>query len=1104
MSEHSLDALVQRMQGKSVTHGWDAVVSMNRAKVNQLLEQQYIQQFNLNSFLKRLHALVPLDPDGHYGLDITGLLLSKPLLSFENASLNDSRARLSMNVVSGMIGRKLLRAPQRIVSSFAVTEAHGFSVVMDIDLEAVIGSVDKHGEVILDLSNAYDFSCDIVEAPLEQLALGRFFGDLFSRLPASSRVYRLGMLDFDPDDKLAPRNFEVRTQAAPGGRDKHSDNYREGAVVLFVRTRSSNHDGITPGDESGFPYLIPDDRDATSGKPLFSGSLVLASRVVFDQFIHAYVVGHVGRGLILERISDSDLIARGYQARAGGWVIDNMNPWEPGAGENWSMRNNEPLDFKFASDESGAAPMSLTVAAGGVLKLVWRSVNTFSFKFHRQVARADYSENADVRFTHELEFVLKAEVDPQTSVVTFVAAEGSSRSCTSQKMGGDMEYRPFLRGECEARVNAMLDLLHQQLLRIEMVELDLFALNHLLFPEQNALLLTHGVLPGDLALFGHIDPRHTAFSVEPTFVNVEAAAKQSFETLSTRIDSGAAAVTWSVRGIDASVSAGTIDQNGLFTAPPRSQMQGQAVRCVVTASQPDPDTGETLSASALVVVVGEGTVVMPSMVTLDLRLPEPVELRASALDDGVLNWRLVSGPGSLQGNGERATYTPPDDVDEVMDSALIEVLNSKSGGRAFATVLLSKTIFGLNVIPSFHPGVPPKGAVQIRVQSADVPAEDVQWSVSAGEGTVNPATGEFTAPDRINMPYSVVQAAYSDGFYTQRGFSVVFQSEYASEARWQQLQVFELKADSSLNLFANGQQQVSVRIEVEPMDVDGQPVAVSDSELNSIQLVDAVTREPLAQVDAQGVPEGQKIWASNVARNSFELHPGSRASEPPDPRLPRVRNLYVQTRADTSLKIAASLVRDDLVTFYSVEDNDSGDQTIEPKPIKPPTFSDDNYSFEATRVSGGPDDDYDMETVDFYILKLSHNGELLRFREIAFEQRSGTVQWESRQYQEDVASFTGYALHGDTELRFDSALHDYLVAADVEIDPEIMPGQGCPEGTLLISLHRIQYWLFDLMCEQTYAQPVIVKVLDEYGNQHRLSIHFASPMDRHKLVVQAL
>ena len=51
---YSLDELTDRMQGKSVTLGWDALVFMNRAKVNSLLEQQYITRFNRKSFLKRI------------------------------------------------------------------------------------------------------------------------------------------------------------------------------------------------------------------------------------------------------------------------------------------------------------------------------------------------------------------------------------------------------------------------------------------------------------------------------------------------------------------------------------------------------------------------------------------------------------------------------------------------------------------------------------------------------------------------------------------------------------------------------------------------------------------------------------------------------------------------------------------------------------------------------------------------------------------------------------------------------------------------------------------------------------------------------------------
>ena len=179
MSDNSLDSLLQRMQGKSVTLGWDAIVSMNRDKVNHLLEQQYIEQFNQNSFLKRIHGAVELDDNTT--LEMTGLLLSQPRLSFVNASLTNSRALLTMDIVSGMVAIKLdaAGAPSRILSSFAVTEQHQRTLTMDVTLEAVNGSVGVNGEVVLDLAEATNFSCNLVEETVPQMLVGTFFEKLF-------------------------------------------------------------------------------------------------------------------------------------------------------------------------------------------------------------------------------------------------------------------------------------------------------------------------------------------------------------------------------------------------------------------------------------------------------------------------------------------------------------------------------------------------------------------------------------------------------------------------------------------------------------------------------------------------------------------------------------------------------------------------------------------------------------------------------------------------------------------------------------------------------------------------------------------------------------
>lgn len=1103
MSDQSLNGLLSWMQGKSITRGWDAVVTMNRAKVNQLLEQQYITRFNQNSFLRRIHGTVALTTDGQEVLELTGLLLSHPRLSFETASLADSRAHLTMDIVSGMVAYKVkfTGMPERITSSFAVTEQHRFTLTMDVDLKAMIGAVDQEGQVVLDLADGYDFKCNLVDLPTGQSKLGEFFRALFQRQPASVRRYVLGMLDFDPDDKLAPRNFYVRTQAAPEAKNASSDSYGEGAVVLFVRTRESLYDGSIPDDESDFRYLIPDDREAGTGKPLYSGSLILASRAVFDWFIHGYLQTSIGHDLSLQRISDSDDLARGLRAGAGSWNLGNIDTWFSDGINHYTMKSVGEVRLSFSSTADGSLPFEVTTVDGGLLKFVWKGSKTFTCNFTKKVGQSEKGENADLRVTHGVEFYLKAAVDPETSVVVFERAPGGASDFSVRKLNGDIEFEPNIAQHVESMVRRMIETMQEKLQNLHLPELDLFAINHLLFPDQNALLLTSASMPGDLALFGHIDPKHTAIKLEPSIVHVLAGTTQQFAVLEQRFKGKAGKVTWSVRTIDGSRAQGEIDQNGSFTAPPRERMFGQAVRNVVTATLEDTGSGQVLTSSALVIVVAEAMVVTPSMATVEIDSvsPEPVALKVSTLNGGTMKWSLRQGPGSLQANGDQAVYTPPASIEQRMEVAYVEAEDTSTGAKVSTTVVLVRGFFSLEVSPAYHPGLAPGATTRMRLIDQSV-RDQVRWEVMAGEGTIDPATGEFTAPDAITMPYAVVTATEGEGSRAHRGYSIIYLSEYATEARWSSLRTFELKALSSSSLFWNGQQQVEVEIEVEPQPVDDIPVQVSETELNSIVLIDAHTFEPLPRVDQEGVPEGGG-WAYNEESNGFLFYPDSRKHKD-GTRGPgsRFQLRYIQTRAQSTKSIAAMLVRDDLIPFYSNQDANQVPVIIEPVPRKPPTFDKTNFEFESVRIEGEEENDYHLETVDYYVLRMKDGGQIIKLRHIEFEERSGMVQWESRQFEEDVVSFTGYALHGDAELRFDQGLYDHIPK---ERKPRLTlaPGHECPEGAVLISLHRTQYWFFNQACDRTYNNTVRLRVLDEYGNLHLIAVRFKTPTDRNELVV---
>ena len=136
---YSLAELTRHMSGKSITLGWDAVVFMGRAKVNSLLEQQYITRFNSKSFMKHINGEASMTPDGQEVLELSGLILSQPRLSFETASLRNSRATATMDIVSGSVSyvrKGSKETPGTVLYSYVVTAKQGCTLTMDIDLSA--------------------------------------------------------------------------------------------------------------------------------------------------------------------------------------------------------------------------------------------------------------------------------------------------------------------------------------------------------------------------------------------------------------------------------------------------------------------------------------------------------------------------------------------------------------------------------------------------------------------------------------------------------------------------------------------------------------------------------------------------------------------------------------------------------------------------------------------------------------------------------------------------------------------------------------------------------------------------------------------------------
>lgn len=1120
MTTYSLNALTNRMKGKSVTLGWDAVVFMNRAKVNSLLEQQYITRFKHDSFLKRIFGAPSMVPDDSEYLEMSGLILSHPRLSFEEASLRDSKVTATMDIVSGTVSyirKGSNQVPGAILYSYVVSANQGYTLTMNIDLAASRGTVNEQGRVIVDIGDGYNCRCNLVTEDRAQQTLGDFFKALFLEQKPEDRVYELGMLDLRDVDLLAPRSFQIRTMATDEGKNRASDDYGEGAVVLLVRTKGNPKEGDDPS-EGSLDYLIPDDRDSQTGKALYSGSLVLASRVVFDWYVREAIERQIGGNLRL-RSSESDHLSRKLSAIAGGFEIPGFRyVWQKTLISETSLSNSGPLIFKL-TDPSPENTLQVSANGDDGIELSLQGPRLMPFHLRMwQWAFGTDNWYWDAITTAHVHLKFSPVFSSLPNYVTFEQIadpiiEFNGIWDPNNELDNVGSY-PELPG----MLHAALQPAFLQALRVfrtlELPGLNALAISNVLFPERNALQLSEARLPGDLLMVGHIDPKETTFTLDPLLPVVKAGDKQKFEIR--QLGYRSSDVQWSVRSVDGSRGQGSIDSSGEYEAPEASRLEGSAIRNVVTATYTDSATGKEVTASALVVVVLTSVVVTPSMSLIPMSDRRDVRLKATSLGAGPFRWTPRSNVGSLQANGAEAVYTPPssDLPDGALEAVLIDVEDISTGEKAVATVLLRQGNFALNVSPALHPGLRPNGTALLKLPSPQRP-EQFTWEVVAGEGSIDGQTGLFTAPSTITLPYSVVKISYADEFFDHLGYSIIHLSEHARQSEWHSLDIFDFEISARPpTVYANGLQQAKVVVRVKPTG----DAELSESEYESIRLVTAEQKIPLPEVGEDGVPEGNK-WYYTETENNYDPYPHPALSQEVLPNRPKglmVKEFFVQCHKIEDLRVAAMLRSDNYETIYSNpgSEGEADRKVINLTAVEPPdagtigavvlTFGEPGGDW-PKRVEGDADDENDLTTLDYYYLKLLINQRQVAIKKVQFVGNSSMVKWESDTMLEDIHSITGYAVadekndQGKIILHTDEILKRRLIG-QLNAPEETVRNDDVPIGEVLFSLQRREYWRYDSYAKSDFDKALDVIVFDRYGNRHRVKIGFDGN-NRNKLAI---
>ena len=775
MSQMTVVELVESMIGKSLTCGWDAVTLYDQRKANELLHQLYIERFDTeNGYIEPL-SIVVCWGDGDQKEHIHNLKLSAPRLSFDSSKPElDPRARLTMNMVSGMIisTNKILGGPHYIERILQVLPIGGPTLWMDQPLTK--GNVNGLGDVVIDIDKADTFMADFVMGNFAQEDVGRRFKEYFTTLPPEQKKFSLGSISGSDSGVLTPKNFEIKVVKANALSVLGDVDYGDGAVMLFITLKDGTDGTSFPSSNS--TYLLPSDECGLR----YTGAMLLSSRVLFDIIMRSPAMVDIGHGIEFldytpENGGGSD-IAWSLKASSGGVSHKFVYNYKV-RDDDFAATFQTDLHVKFEADAGGKA---LTIKGGGE-RIEFILDKSYTLPFSR-VIRWDWPfgdewDYGDIVFICKHTVSFDVVLDKDTGRVSFKRDESSSSfdlSVTGFENLFDLVweginivslikefYKPKLEGILESLTTPVL---------------DTFILQNLLFPGHNALHLSEAFVPGDLAVFGQIDPVRTTTVLTPANSNIEAGSALQFFLTPLPDD-----VSWSVRDVDdISEKVGTISSGGLYLAPVQAELPAGLMTVIVTAV--GHIDGQPVKSSALVTVLNNSISVNPLYTSCNSK--GTTELSAESINGGTLEWiHLTPEWGStlteIAGKPNSRKYTAgfPSTPDTAFVMDRFEVKKTQNGkvSSAYIHVLIHDLPIGTPMWLS-EDSDPSSGTVQFELRGRNGPIEpnEVIWKMLGGVGYFDDKTGVYTEPSVIAPgSFAVVSGTVHGSFSSTHTYAAV-------------------------------------------------------------------------------------------------------------------------------------------------------------------------------------------------------------------------------------------------------------------------------------------------------------------------------------------
>lgn len=805
---YPLKDVLDKMAGKTVTHGWDAIVVYQRGQANNLLMQQHIRRFITGNSLPPLND--DIESSSATRLLTHNLTLSAPHLSFSKPGTGDPTAQVTMDFMKGMIvyKEKTVDDNYRIMKIEKITPLNSPFVAMDVPLLKAPGSVSDIGEVQLDIKEGEHFANNLVVNGMEKETISNFFKRKFDATPAEQRIYSLGTISNYEHEQFQPEEFVIRTIGAPNTESRGSQDEGDGAVVLFVQVK----DGNTEQGKTEADWLLADD---------YSSALVVSNYQLLDK---------------MARKQTQNMF--GYDIQFGDYSADT--------GEAGKIKVNNGLitkDFKFEMRDPFTGMLKGTFSQSIFADLHDRKIESVSvpfqirssytdekcdicyeYKFDSYVGTLYYEHemnssgynyvyssrgniehpevNTNGKYLLHLYFKAIYNAVINDGVISFIYSPDKSTYLVDMDenvcLSGCNNIEPdtvdnIVKDNKETIKNQILDDMKISAVNLRLHNVNTFTLRNLLFPGENYFHADYARVPGDLLVMGQLGAGSESFSVTPGETTIVAGSVCQFKTTP-----DVQGVKWSISDSEkgnTGADLGTIDTTtGKYTAPQAAAVT-EGVRHVVVCAE----KGDT-KVYALASVIAKGVSISPAYQVV--QPDKTVKLTANSVNGGELKWDMGKNKqgssltkvinneytykagkkvAKLNLNLERVTVT---DENGASGEALILIPNSSISGKITVSYdnVPADSVKLIYTVVVMTPALDENGD-QIydeddnpvfEEKEVELTGRKANWTaVETGGATFDQKTGILTSAPGVGDGFAVIRVAYTEGTTQYRSAIVI-------------------------------------------------------------------------------------------------------------------------------------------------------------------------------------------------------------------------------------------------------------------------------------------------------------------------------------------